>query len=153
LVTVRTARASEEDEILMGLADLVAATDELRRRLASLLGSTPMSLRGTTSLSYGQIMPLNKRIQVIELISEAYKSVADAAGRFRQAEVKALYDEGMTMDEIATVVGVTRQRVSALLRQAARQRRGGKGTSGRPANSAIGVYPGPSRHEAGGTTS
>jgi len=118
---VNTARTSPDDEILVSLTDLVVAADELRRRLSVLLEKAPMNnLRGTSKLSYGEIMPLNKRIQVIELISEAYKSVTEAAGRFRQAEVRALYDEGMTMDEIAVVLGVTRQRVSALLRQAPR---------------------------------
>jgi hypothetical protein len=116
---VQTAGTDQEDEILASLAKLVTATDELRRGLSILLGKMPVNnLRGTAGLSYGQIMPLNKRIQIIELISEAYKSVTEAAGRFRQSEVKALYDEGMTMDEIAVVLGVTRQRVSALLRQA-----------------------------------
>jgi hypothetical protein len=119
LVTVQPAATDQEDEIFASLADLVAATDELRRGLSILLGTMPVkNLRGTAGLSYGQIMPLNKRIQIIELISDAYKSVTEAAGRFRQAEVKALYDEGMTMDEIAAVLCVTRQRVSALLRQA-----------------------------------
>ena len=92
LVTVQTAQAGQEDEILVGLADLVTATNELGRRLTLLLNTAPMNnLRGTGGLSYGQIMPLNKRIQVIERISEAYKSVTEAAGRFRQAEVRALY--------------------------------------------------------------
>ena len=38
----------------------------------------------------------------------------------RRAEARALYDEGLTMDEIATLFGVTRQRVSGLLRKEAR---------------------------------
>jgi Sigma-70, region 4 len=153
LVTVQTAQAGQEDEILVGLADLVTATNELGRRLTLLLNTAPMNnLRGTGGLSYGQIMPLNKRIQVIELISEAYKSVTEAAGRFRQAEVRALYDEGMTMDEIAVVLGVTRQRVSALLRQAPRPDEGHiKSHAGPPADSAAGADAGVSRRRAGST--
>jgi Sigma-70, region 4 len=118
---VQPSRAGHEDDILASLTDLVVAADELRRRLSVLLDRAPLNnLRGTGGLSYGQIMPLNKRLQVIELISEAFKTLTEAGGRFRQAEVRALYDEGMTMDEIAAVLGVTRQRVSALLRQVPR---------------------------------
>jgi DNA-binding transcriptional regulator LsrR (DeoR family) len=36
----------------------------------------------------------------------------------RRAEARALYAEGLTMDQIAERFGVTRQRVSALLRKA-----------------------------------
>jgi DNA-directed RNA polymerase specialized sigma subunit len=119
LVNVQTARTGQQGETLVSLTDLAAAADELHRRLSILLDSAPMNnLRAASGLSYEQIMPLNKRIQVIELISEACRSMAEAAGSFRLSEVKALYNEGMTMDEIAAVLGVTKQRVSALLRHA-----------------------------------
>jgi DNA-binding transcriptional regulator LsrR (DeoR family) len=36
----------------------------------------------------------------------------------RRAEAQALYAEGMTMEQIADRFGVTRQRVSTLLRKA-----------------------------------
>jgi transposase len=36
--------------------------------------------------------------------------------RVRRTEARALHGEGMTMDEIAKLFGVTRQRISALLR-------------------------------------
>ncbi len=77
-------------------------------------------LGSAEGLSYAQMVPLNTRMQIIELISDAFKVLSDAGGRFRQVEAVALYDEGLTMDEIAVVLGVTRQRVSALLRQAPR---------------------------------
>ncbi len=116
-------RPDQADEAVACLVELVAATDELGRRLGALFDrGLLMHLRTVSGLSYQQLVPLGRRLQAIELISEAFKALADAGGRFRHAEAKALYDEGMTMDEIAQVLCVTRQRVSALLRQHPRQR-------------------------------
>jgi Sigma-70, region 4 len=121
---VRAGRQSQADDALACLHELVTATDELRRRLGFLFDGGPLThLHGSRGMSYEQIVPLNRRLQVIELVSDAFKALSDAGSRFRQAEANALYGEGMTMDEIAVVLGVTRQRVSALLRQAPRSPR------------------------------
>lgn len=45
-----------------------------------------------------------------------------AGTRFRQAKARALHDEGMTMEQIAELFGISRQRVSVLLH--GRSRRG-----------------------------
>ena len=112
------------DDALACLHELATATEELRRRLGMLFEGGPLThLGGANGLSYAQTVPLNTRMQIIELISDAFKTLSDAGSRFRQMEARALYDEGMTMDEIAVVLGVTRQRVSALLRQAPRDPR------------------------------
>ena len=150
---MQQSKTGQEDDVLASLTDLVVAADELRRRLSVLLDKAPLNnLRGAGGLSYGQVMPLNKRLQVIELISEACKSLTEAGGRFRQAEVRALYDEGMTMDEIAAVLGVTRQRVSALLRQVPRpsQRRRQRLASLPPAGPPPGRHTAANNHEARG---
>ena len=39
-----------------------------------------------------------------------------AACRLRRAQAAALHDEGLTMDRIAELFGVTRQRISQILR-------------------------------------
>jgi predicted transcriptional regulator len=44
-------------------------------------------------------------------------AVVDAGSKFRRVHARALYEEGLTMDEIAALFGVTRQRVSAVLRK------------------------------------
>jgi len=61
---------------------------------------------------------------VVELVRQNLDALFDAGGRLRRAEAKALHDEGRTMEEIAKTFGVSRQRVSALLKErAARERR------------------------------
>ena len=44
-------------------------------------------------------------------------ALVDAGSRLRRAEARALHVEGMTMEQIADLFGVTRQRVSALLKR------------------------------------
>jgi hypothetical protein len=121
LRNVRPDRQGQADDALANLHELATATEELWRRLGMLFDGGPLTHLGSANgLSYAQIVPLNTRMQIIELISDAFKALSDAGSRFRQTEARALYDEGMTMDELAVVLGVTRQRVSALLRQAPR---------------------------------
>ncbi len=65
--------------------------------------------------SYREIISNEERPLLVELVSHMIDVLIDAGGQFRRAEADALYDEGATMDEIAALFGVSRQRVSALL--------------------------------------
>jgi hypothetical protein len=60
--------------------------------------------------------PLEDRLATMEQISAAIKALVRDGSRFRRLEARALYAEGLTMAQLATVFGVSRQRVSALLR-------------------------------------
>lgn len=53
---------------------------------------------------------------IVQLITESTNLLHHYGNRVRRTEALALHREGMTMDEIARLFGVTRQRVSALLR-------------------------------------
>lgn len=55
---------------------------------------------------------------IVHLLTESARALADAGARVRRTEALALYEEGMTMEQIADKFGVTRQRVSGLLRDA-----------------------------------
>ncbi len=50
------------------------------------------------------------------MISATLSQLADAGSRWRRAEARALHAEGLSMDVIAQLFGVTRQRVSSLLK-------------------------------------
>ena len=60
-----------------------------------------------------------QRPLIVEILREHQDRLGRAGSRFRRAEARALRAEGMTLDEIAAVFGVTRQRVIALLRNVA----------------------------------
>ncbi len=65
-------------------------------------------------------MPLDKRVAMTEQISEAIKALSRDGNKFRRIEARALYEEGLTMAQLAAVFGVSRQRVSTLLRETGR---------------------------------
>jgi DNA-directed RNA polymerase sigma subunit (sigma70/sigma32) len=56
---------------------------------------------------------------IVQLLTESAQLLDSYGSRLRRAEARALHREGMTMDEIAHLFGVTRQRISALLREGA----------------------------------
>ncbi len=59
---------------------------------------------------------------IVQLLTESAQLLDAYGSRLRRAEARALHREGMTMDEIAHLFGVTRQRISALLRDDGRPR-------------------------------
>jgi hypothetical protein len=105
------------DPVLGALDDLVEA---LSHNIAA--GETVVKRSGLISelrgqgLSYRDIAQTIGEPMVIQLVSESLDRLRSSGARLRQAHSAALYDEGLTMDEIATLFGVSRQRVSALLR-------------------------------------
>jgi hypothetical protein len=64
---------------------------------------------------YSEIVPMEERPLIVELLTRSLTELSDASSRFRRVEARALYSEGLTMAEIANLFGVTRQRVAALL--------------------------------------
>ena len=53
---------------------------------------------------------------VVESISSVIASLASAGSLFRREQARALNDEDVSINRIAALFGVTRQRISALLR-------------------------------------
>ena len=93
------------------LADNGKRASLIKKRIAKL-----RRLRGRdmpyTELVAGEDGPL-----IVQLLTESSTALDSCGASVRRAEAKALYAEGLTMEEIAKSFGVTRQRVSALLRK------------------------------------
>jgi hypothetical protein len=53
---------------------------------------------------------------VVQLLTESANVLHTYGTRVRRTEARALHQEGVTMEDIARLFGVSRQRVSALLR-------------------------------------
>jgi DNA-directed RNA polymerase sigma subunit (sigma70/sigma32) len=64
-----------------------------------------------------EIVPNEETPLIVQLLTESTNLLHSYGNRVRRTEARALHGEGMTMDEIAKLFGVTRQRVSALLRE------------------------------------
>ena len=70
-----------------------------------------------TGRPWAELVPEEPRPQIVELLAAKLERLAGGSSRFRRAQAKALHDEGLTMEQIARLFGVTRQRVSALLKE------------------------------------
>jgi hypothetical protein len=68
--------------------------------------------------SYTEIVSSKDGPLIVQLLTESSVALDTSGANVRRAEARALYAEGLTMEQIAERFGVTRQRVSALLRKA-----------------------------------
>jgi hypothetical protein len=108
-----------DDEALACLSDLAASSGELHHQLSELSRRLVLTRgRQLPGASYAQMIPIEDRLAMMEQISTAIKALVRDGSRFRRLEARALYAEGLTMAQLATAFGVSRQRVSALLRDA-----------------------------------
>jgi DNA-directed RNA polymerase sigma subunit (sigma70/sigma32) len=107
------------DSFLRALADLDAALDENTRR-AELMKKRIVQIQRERAAgkSYREIVEDQSSPLVVQLITESSHALGETGARVRRTEALALHEEGMTMDQIAAKFGVTRQRVSGLLREA-----------------------------------
>ena len=62
------------------------------------------------------IVDAEERPLVVESLSRVLDQLSVGGSKFRRAQAQALYAEGLSMERVASLFGVTRQRVSALLR-------------------------------------
>lgn len=70
--------------------------------------------------SYSEVVGQEQRPLIVELLSQVLEELSAAGATFRRAEARALHADGLSHEAIAEVFGVTRQRVSALLKEAPR---------------------------------
>lgn len=108
---------SSDDAVLQAMDQLVAVmheishrNEEAARRVAEM---REMRAQG---LSYRDIATREEKPRLVELTRENLDDLLDAGGRLRRTCARTLHEQGLTMEQIAELLGVTRQRVSALLR-------------------------------------
>ena len=108
------------DAATKALEELVAAIDECvlqlqhsRARAQELLASR------AAGISWLQIVTAESRPLVVESVSAVLSTLARAGSTFRREQAYALQGERVSINRIAALFGVTRQRISALLRERA----------------------------------
>jgi hypothetical protein len=106
-----------EDAFLQALTALEAVIAENDKR-ATLIKKRMTRIRRARAqgLPYSDMVSNEDGPLIVQLLTESATTLDTCGANVRRAEAQALYDEGMTMDQIAERFGVTRQRVSALLR-------------------------------------
>jgi hypothetical protein len=96
------------------LADNHERTKLIKKRITQL-----RRLRAN-GVSYAEIVATRDGPLLVQLLTESRAALDTSGASVRRAEAQALYAEGLTMDQIAEGFGVTRQRVSTLLRRTSR---------------------------------
>lgn len=109
--------AEPTDDLLASLAVLersLDANDERTRAMRTRIGHIrDQRLAGR---AYSEIVSAEQRPLIVELLTQSVRELDGAGVHVRRHEAEALRREGMTMDGIAALFGVSRQRVSTLLR-------------------------------------
>jgi hypothetical protein len=92
------------------LADNQKRATQIKKRIAQL---RRLRARGA---SYAELVSIREGPLIVQLLTESSKALDTSGANVRRAEAYALYAEGLTMEQIADRFGVTRQRVSTLLK-------------------------------------
>lgn len=105
------------DPVLSALDNLVEALSRNieASELAMRRAKTIKELRAK-GLEYHVIADETGEPLVVQLVTANLDRLRVYGAQLRHAHAAALHDEGLTMDQIAQLFGVTRQRISALLR-------------------------------------
>lgn len=101
------------------LAALDVALDENIER-ARLMKTRIREIRRSreAGLDYAEIVNAERPPLIVQLLTQSSRALDEHGARVRRTEALVLHEDGMTMDRIAELFGVTRQRISGLLREA-----------------------------------
>jgi predicted XRE-type DNA-binding protein len=109
--------ASGTDPVLDALDNLVdALTQNIEANQLAIRRARAIKELRAKNLDYKVIAHETGEPLVVQLVTENLDRLRIYGAQLRHAHAAALHDEGLTMDQIAELFGVTRQRISALLR-------------------------------------
>lgn len=98
-------------ELEAALGDNIERSTEIQRRVVAFHAAIDNGAE-VTALVEDEEQP-----RTVEMLSENLAILEDVGSSFRQSLAQALRSEGMTIHTIGQLFGVTRQRISALLKQ------------------------------------
>ena len=104
----------DADRALASLADAVDSAlghlEEIRTRIGVIQAER------AAGKDYAEVVTAEARPLVVERLTEVLDELAVAGAGFRRAEARVLHEDGLSQEAIGALFGVTRQRVSALLK-------------------------------------
>lgn len=92
------------------LGENVDRAHRMRERIVELQQACA-SQRPIREIIHEEASPL-----IVELLTQSTETLHEYGSQVRRAEARVLHSEGMPMEQIARLFGVTRQRISTLLR-------------------------------------
>jgi hypothetical protein len=105
-----------DDEMFTALTEVLALLEKVARWLPQVAARTDELKSGRArgeslaSLLTGATEPL-----VVDVLSDLLQGVFAVGSRLRRAEARALYAEGLSMEDVGLLLGVSRQRISAII--------------------------------------
>ncbi len=107
-----------EDTAVRALEDLVREIDRCAAELQGARARAETLLADRRAgLSWLEIVTQESRPLVVERITTVLSALSGAGSTWRRAQARALQEERVSINRIAAMYGVTRQRISALLRE------------------------------------
>ncbi len=105
------------DEVLEAIWEMIRVVHQIAARLSQAEAqATRIAALRSQGFSYGEIISSAPRPLLMQIATMDLEEIAAAGTRLRRIGARALRDEGLTVDQIAKEFGVSRQRVSRLLR-------------------------------------
>jgi hypothetical protein len=107
----------DDEELLVALDELVTALQEnSTRNSAAIQRAEEIKRERALGKPWSEIVSGDQPL-IVELLSQNLAALTTSGSRLRRLEARALHDEGLSMERIGRLFGVTRQRISELLRQ------------------------------------
>lgn len=107
--------AKDTDSALDVLAETVRRTQD---SLAQVLErAEQVQAARAKGRSYVEIVRDSPGPLLVEQLSDVLEDLATAGAAFRRTEARVLHEQGLSMEAIGVLFGVTRQRVSVLLKE------------------------------------
>lgn len=114
----------DSEPLLSALAELVRTAADVERAVHLLTARADgMRTARRAGGRWRDIVDSEERPLIAEMLTDTISRFEAAGTRFRREKARALHDEGMTMEQIAHLFGLSRQRISALLHGTSRARR------------------------------
>jgi hypothetical protein len=108
---------AHDDAVLQAVQELLGVLNnicETRDRIAE--RAEHIAELRAAHVPYSVIVPGEERPLIVERARSSIYDLVEAAGRLQRAEARALHAEGLSMDSIGALFGVTRQRVADFLK-------------------------------------
>ena len=119
---METVHVPEDDDAIRALSALRDELDACAAQLeqAGKRAETLLHAR-RAGLTWEEIVAAEERPLIVEQISRVLSTLSTAGAAWRREQAAALQAEHVSINRIAAMFGVTRQRISALLREAGEQ--------------------------------
>ena len=114
---VSVVEAKVGDAVLVAIQHLLGVLEGICQNRTSIAErARHIGERRAIGVPYSVIVPEEERPLIVERARASLFDLVEAAGRLQRAEARALHDEGMSMESIGALFGISRQRVADFLR-------------------------------------